>query len=176
MVDIATTEPKQVEAGNTWQWTRDLTDYQAPTWVLTYYLRNKNEPEVKTIIAADDGDGGHAITVSASDSDGYIGGRWDWIARVSSAGVVYTIDKGMLDIRSNLADAANDFRTYNQRCLDAIEAVRENRASTDQASWSIDDRAVSRMTWDELNAQWRRFRNLVAREQGKRTSTTLIRY
>jgi len=37
---VPNTEPAALRSGDTWQWTRDLGDYPADAWTLTYYFRN----------------------------------------------------------------------------------------------------------------------------------------
>lgn len=175
MVSIPSIEPKQVRAGDTWQWTKSLSDYPSTTWALNYYLRLTDDPVARTFTAAADGNGGYAITVAASVTSEYPPRNYTWVARVSASGVVHTVAHGFLQILADLSDLANDHRTYNQRCLDAIEAVRENRANTDQAAFSVEGRSVSRMTWDELENAWHKFRNLVAKEQGIKVGRVIAR-
>jgi hypothetical protein len=175
VVSVPTTEPAVLNAGDLWEWTREFSDYPSPTWTLSYYFRHPEFEGVKTFDATADGDGGHSISVAATDTAQYVGGRWSWIARVASGSSVYTVDRGTVEVRADFADEANDFRTYNQRCLDAIEAVRENRANTDQASWAIEGRSVSRMSPDELERQWHKFRDLVFAEQGIKVGHVKVR-
>jgi hypothetical protein len=175
MVSIPSSEPAQLASGDTWQWSKSFTDYPSPTWTLTYYLRRAEDRELRSFTGSADGNGGFDILVPAATTAAYPSGRYDWSARVSAAGVVHTVARGFIDVSADFFDLANDHRTYNQRCLDAIEAVREGRANTDQASFTINDRSVSRMSWDELEDAWHLFRNLVAKERGIKVGRVKIR-
>lgn len=175
MVSIPSNEPLELNAGDTWQWTRDFSDYPSSLWALTYYFRHPDVEEVKSFTGTADGADGFAITVAATATVAYVPGRWSWTARVSYLTTVTTVDRGLVQIHADYADDRNDHRSYNERCLDAIEAVIENRANTDQASWSIEGRSVSRMSIDELWSMRRRFKDAVAREKGMRVGRSVIR-
>lgn len=176
MVDVPSREPSRLISGDTWEWTREwAADYPSPTWTLTYYFRHASTLEAKTFTGASDGSGGFSIAVPAADTKEYAPGRWSFVARVSSGAVVHTVARGFVEVLPDYADEGADHRTYNERCLDAIEAVREGRASTDQSSYTINDRSVGRMSWDELEEAWTKFRNLVAAERGIKTSRVMVR-
>lgn len=175
MVDILTYEPRKLIAGDTWQWTRDFDDYPSPTWTLDYYLRHPGELSLHTFQASADGSGGFTITVAAATTQTYQPGTWELVGRVSASGVVHTVVRQRVEIVADFAQLNQDHRSYNQRMLDAIEAVREGRATTDQGSVTIGDTSISRMSWDELETQWHRFRELVARERGVNTGRVLPR-
>jgi hypothetical protein len=128
-MEIATTEPTSLRAGDTWAWTRSLADYPASAWTLTYYFRNAT---AKFDIAATASGDGYAVTV-AKASTGKTPGWYDWTAFVESATERHQVDAGRIQILPNVAaDVVNDGRTFARRMLDAIESALESRATGDQ--------------------------------------------
>jgi hypothetical protein len=165
--------PKQLVAGDLWTWTEILTSYPAPTWTLTYYLRNGD----KSISATGTPSGAnHLISVAADSTKSLTPGNYAWQARVVNGLTVKTIASGRVEIAPNLADNVSDTRTFNQRVLEALQAVIENRASTDQLSLAIDGRSISRMNWDEILAAYDRFRLAVAGELGLKPNRVFVRF
>lgn len=156
-------EPTTIHAGDTWEWTRDESDYPAGTWTLTYYLRNASA--AYNVVATADGTT-HSVSVPAATTAAYKPGRYDWIARVTAGTDSFTVGTGSLTVLPNLgATGAQDGRTYARRVLDAIEAVLEGRASHDQASYSIGNRSLSRMSIAELMTFRDKFKAEVLKEE-----------
>lgn len=148
MTSIPTNEPLQFRAGDTTQWRRVLSDYPAGTWTLTYYLVGGQD--TKSIIASADGTD-HAVTIAATVSSKYEPGVYKWIARVSAAGVVKTIDEGRFTILPDLTTLTpEDARDHAEIVLAAVKAVIEGRASRDQESYSINGRSLSRTPLADL--------------------------
>lgn len=162
-----TTEPTEIRAGDLWEWRReDLTsDYPASSWTLTY--RFKNAAGGFEVVATADGDH-FAASVAAATSAAIASGVYAWQARVVSGLESYTIDTGETEVLPNLfagtASAASDQRTHARRTLEAIEAVIEGRATTDQQQYSIAGRSLTRIPIAELLAFRDRYRMAVARE------------
>lgn len=175
MVTIVDREPERLFAGDSWAWSKTLADYPSPTWTLTYYFRCSVDNEVRSIVATADGNGGHAVSETPANSGAYPPGRHSWSAVVDDGSDVFTIERGFAEVVADFSKAEVDHRTYNERVLDAIEAVREGRASTDQESMSISDRSIGRMSWDELEQVWHRFRQLVAKERGIKAGRHRVR-
>tara|TARA_B110000438_G_scaffold193811_1_gene185394 strand:+ start:508 stop:777 length:270 start_codon:yes stop_codon:yes gene_type:complete len=71
------TEPKAYEsekltAGVTWKWEKNISDYPASEWTLTYYLR-KDGATATGYRATADGDS-YLVTVAAATTSGYAAG------------------------------------------------------------------------------------------------------
>jgi hypothetical protein len=164
--------PQSLTAGDTWSWTDSLGSYPAPTWVLTYYFRGPQSFSIAGTASGTD----HALAAVASDTSNYKAGTYDWIARVSSGALVYTVDTGRLTVEPNLANAAVEFRSFWRQVLDELEPVIINRAGTDQLSMSIAGRSLSRMTWDELLSVYDRAKLEVAGENGDTPGRVYYRF
>lgn len=164
--------PQSLTAGDTWSWTDSLSDYPAPTWVLTYYFRGPQAFNVPATASGTD----HASSVLATTTATYKAGDYDWFARVASGATVYSINSGRLAVAPNLALPSVEHRSFWRQVLDELEPVILNRASTDQLSMSIAGRSLSRMSWDELLSVYDRAKQAVASENGDTPSRVYIRF
>jgi hypothetical protein len=117
---IPTTEPTSARAGDTWRWTRDLTDYPAGTWSLVYSLFSA--AGVYFITASADGTT-HSVSVPGATTGTYTAGRYDWIAHVSDGTDRYQVGSGVLQVGANIA-ATTDAATL------ATGVVASNTALT----------------------------------------------
>lgn len=160
--EIPTNEPLEVRAGDTWKWTRSLPDYPASEgWSLSYVLINAAAKIALTASASGDS---HAVTVSAAASSSHFSGVYDWIARVSKAGEVYTVGSGRITVLPSLVASTADLRTHARKTLEAIEAVIEGRATQDVLEYQIAGRSLKRIPVNDLLVLRDRYRAEVARE------------
>jgi len=140
---IPTQEPVLVRCGDSWQWTRALSDYPASTWTLTYTLYNASD--AITIVASADGDT-HSVDVAPATTTAYTSGRYEWLAKVSDGTDTHTIAAGVLIVAPEIT-AATDTRSHARKMLDALNALLEGRASDGDVavvSSSINDRSITR--------------------------------
>jgi hypothetical protein len=166
--------PQTLTAGDLWGWTDTLTDYPATVWVLYYYFAGPKAFSITGTASGSD----HVLAYLAASSTDYPRGTYQWRARVVK--IADTTNKvsvatGRLSLLPNLANLATDNRSHEQKVLDALEAVIQNRATTDQQSYSVAGRSISRMTWDELHAAYDRYKLIVAKQSGLHPSRVLIR-
>lgn len=174
---IPTDEPAQLRAGDTWQWRREnLSDYPATDWTLTY--RFKNASGGFEIVATADGSF-FAIDVPATTTEDYAAGDYSWQAQVSNVGTgeKYTVENGDLTVLANFfsgtATDAYDDRSHARKCLDAINAQLEGRATSDQREYEIQlaDRSlrrVARASITQLIQARQYYEGLVAAEEAKK--------
>jgi len=163
VTDIPTIEPGTLTAGDRWRWKRQLSDYPAGTWTLKYALRNAGS-RIDLTATADGTD--HLIDVSAATTATYDPGDYDWIAYVSDGTSRYTVARGRLTVKPDLAAAdLYDSRSHARKVLEAVEAVLEKRATKDQASYSINGRSLARTPIADLLVLRDRYRAEVRREE-----------
>ena len=156
-------EPETLVAGTTAGWTVPAGDYSAATWTLSYVLLSKDKDRI-TITASDDGNGDHLVAEAASTTTDWNAGEYFWQRSVTDGTSTHVTGEGRLTIKPNFASANIDPRSSAQRAFDALTAVKENKASQDQLSYSIQGRSISRMTWDEITAAWQHFKQEVEAE------------
>lgn len=165
MSTIPDTEPASLRCGDTWQWTRTLADYPAPTWTLKY--RFKSAAGGFEVVASASGSD-HAISVAAATTGGYTAGRYTFIAWVESGTEKHTVIEGsaelLPDYRSGAASTALDDRSHARKMLDAIEAWLESRDPA-VAEYEIAGRRMKYIPIGELAKLRSRYKTEVAAEE-----------
>jgi hypothetical protein len=168
MADIPDTEPAQLRAGDTWKWTRSLSDYPAGTWTLKY--RFKNAAGGFELVATASGTD-HLISILAATTAAYAAGSYSWQAWVESGAEKYTVDSGVCEVqpdyRAASAATALDDRTHAAKMLDAIEAWLESR-DPGVAEYEIAGRRMKYIPATELLKLRSRYRAEVNAEEAAR--------
>ena len=152
-------EPTLLVAGDTVTWTVPAGDYDAGTWTLSYVLQSKDKE--KYTLTASNNNGDHLIAIAAATTADWIAGEYFWQRYVTSGTTRYTTGRGRIEVKANFQTATEDPRSSAQIALDALLAVRENKATSDQLSMSIQGRSISRMTWTDMNEAVSHFQRLV---------------
>ena len=150
-----TQEPYQLQLGDRWVWVReDLNnDYDTDDYSLSYEFNIVDgSTAVNFTITATEANDKYYVEVASTTTASYTKGNYHWYAYItrSSDSERIMIDEGYTEIVDNYATTSSDIRSHAKTCLDAIEAVIENRASIDQQSMSIAGRSLSRMSIDDL--------------------------
>lgn len=159
MTDIATREPDELYAGDRVQWTINDNDRPPSSWTMTYSLQCAGKDRIE-LTATDNGDGTHLMAVAASATADWEPGEYKWQRHFTNGAVRETTAEGWLVVKPDFATSNIDPRSAVKRTLDALEAVRENKASGDQLSMSIQGRSISRMSWEEINQAYEHFKAL----------------
>lgn len=160
---IPTTEPAQLRAGDTATWTKTLADYPASAgWVLSYDLV-KSGTRINFSASASGDD--HLVSVSAATTAGWTAGDYQWAAKVTKAGEVYTVATGAVEILANFTTATTglDARSHARKTLDAIEAWIEGR-DIGVAEYEIAGRRMKFIPISDLIVLRDRYRREVASE------------
>lgn len=165
---IPTDIPATLTAGDTWQWTKYVTDYSAADgWTLTYALRGAS---VVNVTATTDVDGaGFAVTVAATDTASVVAGVYQYLARVTLAGVVHTVDSGSVVILPNVATAtAGTLQSHGEKMIALLKSeiqARIDGTGTGHTGYTIDGRSIEKFSLTELYTLLNRYRAELAREQ-----------
>jgi hypothetical protein len=167
--------PATLRAGDTIEWDESIPDYPATDgWTLAFQLYAYGKTPI-TITASADG-AGYSISVAPSTTRNWVAGLYSWQAYVynmaGSSAIVekHTLYSGSVIILPDLTQSSSttDNRSIIKRTLDNIEAVLENRASTDVLSYTISSgsgsRSLSKMSKEELVKNWIFFRGEYQRE------------
>jgi len=162
--------PSDLVLGDTWVWTRDLTDYPATTYTAVWYLENKDG--VISVTPSASGST-FSATVAAATTATYAAGEYRWrlvVTKISDS-TRTSVESGWVSVLANPAAAGKyDWRSHARRTLDAIEAVIEGRASSDQESMSIAGRSLSRIPIAELL----KFRDYYKQEVGSEKAAEAV--
>ena len=151
-----TQEPDLLVVGHRWMWRRPdlVADYPTADYALTYEFHEDSGGggSHKFDITATEAESTYFVEVASSTTASYTDGDFIWNAFItrSSDSQRIRVDTGRTTVVKNLANTNADLRSHAKKVLDAVQAVLENRASVDQASFSIAGRSLSRMSIDEL--------------------------
>lgn len=127
---IPTTEPTAARAGDTWRWSRSLSDYPADIWTLTYTLFNAAS-KISITASADGAD--HLVDVAPATTADYPAGAYDWVSHVSDGTDRFQVGAGSMSVLPDLSAVSSyDGRSHARKMLDAIDALLEGRATSGQ--------------------------------------------
>lgn len=144
---IPTSEPATINPGDTVKWTRSLADYPASdSWVLSYEFVNSGSRFAATASASG---ADHLVTLAAATTSGYTAGTYDWRARVTKSGEVYTVGQGRTIVRASFA-SATDARSSARVALEAVEACIQGRASSSTLEYEIAGRRLKHLSPADL--------------------------
>lgn len=159
-------EPDHIVAGDTVAWLRELPEYPASDgWSLEYYFRGQAGSFQVTATAEGDA---HRVEVAPGTSAGWAPGTYVWQAFATKTGARHRVDSGELvvEIDFTQVSGAYDPRSHAEKMVEAIEALMERRATTDQQSYKLPDgRELQRLGLADLNAWHKRYRQIVANEK-----------
>ncbi len=155
--------PDQLLAGDTWEWTREFSDYPAGTWSGTYYFE---KADANFSAAATASGSAFAVSVPAATTSGYRAGRYRWRLLVTSGSIRKTAEEGWVDVLPDpAAQGSFDHRTTARVMLDNVEAYLRDPSNLAMANWSIGGRALSRWSRADLLVERDRLRAEVRREE-----------
>lgn len=147
-MDIPTTEPAQIRAGDTTTWKKTVADYPPSAgWTLKYSLRNTAQ---KIDITAATSGTDYLVTITRNTSKAYVPGRYDWICfvvkGVSPNDEQHTLDQGSVSILPDLsADAVYDARSDARKIYDDLIAAYKTYIASGGTiqSYAIGGRSVT---------------------------------
>jgi len=134
-----------------------------------------NGPTLITIAAATI-TGTYTISVASTITRSWPAGTYDYAVVANLAGEETTLASGQVEVDTRIdLQQQGDKRSHARRVLDNINAVIEKRATSDQQSYSIDGRSLSRMTLVELLTFKNHYQSLANAESGKSKKTIITR-
>jgi len=179
-----TTEPTHFAIGDFVQWKREdiVGDYPVAThsaeWVAR--LAHGNSSEIK--VAATEASTYYLFSIASTDSAAFTQGHYHWQLEITETATSnrIIIDTGTLDIDFDLDDNV-DPRSHAQIMIDKIESVLQGKADADVASYSINGRSLTKMSFEDLNSARDYYRKEYAKElqkerarQGDNTGATIL--
>jgi hypothetical protein len=169
-----TAVPRSFTAGTTVKFTLSFSDYPADAgWNLAFFLAGLNVIEPVSGVA-----NGSAfdVTLSATASGKLQAGNYQWQVLVTKSGETYLAAAGVLEVLPNIASAkAGDLQTWEERTLQVVEAVLEDRLPADQQAYQIAGRAVTKMPIAELMNLRAALKNAVRAQKAPGSFMTPVR-
>lgn len=136
--DLPTSVPADVVIGETLEWEKDLADFPADEWSVTYYFRGAG-PGFNVTGEADDLV--HQFVVASETSGTMVAGRYDYQAIAEKDGEKHLVDEGVVTAKASLAsleiDETHDGRSKAKKILDAIDDLMQGKAQLDQQKFLI---------------------------------------
>lgn len=131
-------------------WTVEHGDYPASAgWVLTLALRSAAGSAVALV--GDAAGDAWTVTLPKAESEALDIGRCHWQAWATKGAEQALLGSGTLEVLASLLGAVPaDPRTFDERCLDAINAVIEGRASEDFLEMEVGGRKLKLYSLKEL--------------------------
>lgn len=162
---MTTQVPAELIAGDTWEWTRDLSEYPASAWSSVWYFEKADHNFSVSGVA--DGDT-HTATVTAATSAGYPPGEYRWWLSVTASGVRKTIESGKMDVMRDPAAVGNaDHRSTARIVLDIVDTYLRDPTNIAAASYALGGRSLSRWSRTDLIAERKEWEAKVKEEDAK---------
>lgn len=157
---VASAEPTQARAGESWLWDIAYADYPSTEgWALSYELRGAARITLGSTLTTANGSGWHVI-VPASTTTDYAAGSYEFVAVLTGSGTYagrvqfITLDP-LLILPNLITAAAGDRVSFAEKTLADVEAALAGRAKGDSPEfYAVDGTSVKSMTTQDLNA-WR---------------------
>ncbi len=164
--------PSEITTGLSALWTIEAPGYPAGDgWVIEFAMLNASS---QIIVNSVNEDGVHTMRLSGTDTSMYVAGNYFYQQVAKKGSDAYLIETGSIEVKPYFATAAlQDTRPHVKRVLDAIEAVIEKKASTDQKRYVIAGRELERYAFAELldlrakyKAEWMNWQRNERRKKG----------
>lgn len=178
------TEPTELVSGDRWAWTRsDITAaYETASYTLKYRFYQLDSCG-EFFITAGKVSSAHVVEVPQAVTAGYESDEYGWEAIVvrDSDSEEVTVTSGFATVRAGSGGTDGTYRGWVYATLSAIRATIKGTASTDQESYSINGRSLSRRSPEELmalekefSARWQSEKDKSAIDNGKSVSSRVL--
>jgi hypothetical protein len=148
---IPTTEPTELNVGDTWQWNITLSDFPATAWTLKYNLISSDASAINILITSTADGVVHVIDEETATTAAFTAGDYKLEKYVIDIGDTLRYSLGVSSLTVNPDPSSDtDARSHVKKVLDAIETNIEGLASKEQQSYSIAGRSLSRYSPEEL--------------------------
>lgn len=162
--------PKRHRAGDTFKWAVLVDDYPATAWTMTLTIVNPRQKYTITGTASGDI---HQLDATTAQTALWLSGRYRVVAQVSNGTEQYSLEAGDFEILPDLINET-DTRHHVEKVLEALEAMLENKATSDQAELSFNGRTLKHMdpgdilTWrDKYKKELKRIKQQEAIAKGE---------
>jgi hypothetical protein len=170
--------PAQMIAGDSLRLAVPSGDYpESAGWAVALVLQALAGGDPVTVAATADGED-WAVAVTSAVSTAFDPGPYRYMIAATKDGDRSTIDSGQIEVLPDPAKTAQDQRSPARRALDAIDAVLENRASSEDMKFTFaDGRALDKVPHADLLALRKHYARIVAREatKGRGPKRVLVR-
>jgi len=147
-------QPEIIVIGDYLLWKRtDLVDdYPLADYSMEYVARISGGGSTEIKVAATETGGTYVFEVDSATSATYVAGFYHWQleATQTATGNRVAIERGTFTAVEDLDVNGADPRTHAEIMIDKIESILQGKADADVASYSINGRSLTKMSFDDL--------------------------
>lgn len=177
-------EPKEVVVGDFIQWKRSdlITDYPTATHSAEYVARISGGGATEIKLPMTEQSDHYLATVDSVTSSAFLPGHYYWQLEITqtSSGNRIVVDRGDFTAIADLDVNQADPRSHAEIMLAKIESLLQGKADSDVASYSIQGRSLTKLSFEELEKARSRYKAeiknekaLQAAKQGRKTGNTV---
>lgn len=163
-------EPDTVVVGDFIQWKRSdlLSDYPLADYSAEYVARITAGGSTEIKLPATETDT-YLFTVDSATSAEFVAGYYHWQLEITktSTGDRIVVDRGHFTAITDLDINGADPRTHAEIMIDKIETILQGKADADVASYSINGRSLTKMSFEDLQKARDMYRAEFAREKAR---------
>jgi hypothetical protein len=160
-IEVTDNTPGQIIAGSTHVWTVSLPSFRpADGYALEFHLAGASYVGVDATVLDDDT---FQVKIVPADTTSFPAGIYGRQYRATKGSDIYVELEGTVEVRT-LLGASLDTRSQARRIVDAIDALIEGRATSDQMSYQIGNRALARIPLPDLRQMREYYARIVAAE------------
>ena len=135
-----------------WKRTDLVSDYPLATHSMEYVARITAGGSTEIKVAATEQNGTYVFEVDSATSAAYVAGFYHWQLEVTetASGNRVVIERGTLTAVEDLEVNGADPRSHAEIMITKIESVLQGKADADVASYSINGRSLTKMSFTDL--------------------------
>ena len=147
-------EPASLVIGDFVQWKRSdlVNDYPTADYSAEYVARIDAGGSSEIKIAATEASTYYLFTVTSTDSASFDAGMYNWQLEITqtSTGNRVVVDRGHFEILDDLDVNGVDPRTHSEIMVAKIESLLQGKADSDVSNYSIGNRSLTKLSFEEL--------------------------
>ena len=178
-------EPEEVVVGDFIQWKRSdlVSDYPTATHSAEYVARITGGGASEIKLAGTETDTYYLFTVDSVTSAEFVPGYYHWQLEITetASGNRIVVDRGTFSAVVDLDVNNSDPRTHAEIMIGKIESILQGKADSDVANYSVGNRSLTKMSFEELmkaradyKAELSREKNTERAKNGDATSQTIL--
>lgn len=158
------TTPNKILAGDTLSFVNTISEYSDDDGYTANFVLNSASVEYS--FAASGVGTEFTFAQTAAQTALWVAGKYTYLIYSAKAAERFTIERGEIDIKADIVGAGGvDVRTHAQKVLDAICAVLEKRASSDQRDFQLAGGvSISKLDHGDLLSFKRQYENIRRKE------------
>lgn len=164
-------EPHEIVVGDFIQWKRSdlVDDYPTATHSAEYVARITGGGSSEIKLAGTETSTYYLFTADSATSADFDPGYYHWQLEITetASGNRIVVDRGTFTAIVDLDVNNTDPRSHAEIMITKIESILQGKADSDVANYSVGNRSLTKMTFEELIKARDRYKSEFAREKNK---------